>query len=174
MIVSAALWAGFWFLNAWVFSALSYAPGISLVYFPAGLRLLLVLAFGVWGALGIALINPLLFLDAFGDQSTTELIVNSLIAGFVPLLVTRGCQRLLGIGESLENLQPAHLPLLALAVSIATPLALNLMFVAYGLKPLADLAQNVSAMVLGDFLGCMIALILARLVLMALRYARTG
>ena len=59
-------------------------PGIDLIYLPAGVRLLIVLAFGVWGAIGIALSNPLLFITAFGQQSMSELVVNSLIAGFVP------------------------------------------------------------------------------------------
>lgn len=169
VVLSAAMWAVFWFINSWIFSALHFAPGISLVYFPAGVRLLIVLAFGVWGAIGIALSNPLLFLDEFGRQSITELVVNSLIAGFVPLVVTRACQKLLGIGEALENLRPAHLPLLALAVSVATPLAFNLMFIVYGLMPLHDLARNMSAMALGDFLGCMIALIFARVAIMVMR-----
>lgn len=172
VIVSAALWAVFWFANSWAFATLHYTTGISLVYFPAGVRLLIVLVFGVWGAIGIALSNPLLFLFEFGSQSVPELLVDSLIAGFVPLLAARACQKLLGIGSSLENLRPVHLPILALAVSIATPLAFNLMFLAYGLKPLAELPRNVSAMALGDFLGCMIALMAAMLVLMLLRRLR--
>lgn len=169
VIVSATLWAGFWFLSSWVFATFNYAAGISLIYFPAGVRLLIVLVFGVWGAIGIALSNPLLFLHEFGQQSLVELVVNSLIAGFVPLLAARACQKALGIGVSLENLRPAHLPVLALAVSVATPLALNLMFLAYGLKQWADLPRNLSAMVLGDFLGCMIALIIAKIALLLFR-----
>ena len=161
-VFSAVLWALFWFLNSWVFSELNYAAGISLIYFPAGVRLLIVLVFGVWGALGIALSNPFLFIHEFGQQTIAEIMLNSVIAGFVPLLVTRACQRLLGLGPSLENLRPMHLPLLALAVSIVTPLAFNLMFFVYGLKPLDELGENISAMVLGAFLGCMITLVLAK------------
>lgn len=171
--VSALLWVAFWFLNAWIFSWLQYGPGITLVYLPAGVRLIIVLAFGVWGAIGIALSNPLLFLSAFGQQSFSVILVNSLISGFVPLLAARACQGLLGIGASLEKLRPIHLPILALAVSIATPLALNVMFVAYGLKPLGEVARNVSAMALGDFLGCLIALVAAKLALVAFRKLRS-
>lgn len=172
VIASAALWAAFWFLNSWLFAALEYTAGIAFIYFPAGVRLVLVLVFGVWGAIGIALSTPLLFMQAFGQQSVEEVVVNSLISGFVPLLAARACQWALGIGWSLEKLRPAHLPLLSLAVSIATPLALNLMFVAYGLKPIADLPQNTAAMVLGDFLGCMIGLVVAKLGLLAYRRLR--
>ena len=169
IMLSAVLWAGFWFLNSWLLSDLDYATGISLIYFPAGVRLLIVLVFGVWGALGIALSNPLLFIHAFGQQSIVELLLNSLIAGFVPLFVARACQRILGIGQSLENLRAVHLPLIALAVSIVTPLAFNLMFSVYELKPFASLAQNISAMALGDFLGCMFTLIIAKIGLSVMR-----
>lgn len=174
VVASAALWIGLWFLNAWMFAGLNYAPGIDLVYFPAGVRLVIVLVFGVWGAIGIALSNPLLFIFEFGRQPVGEMIVNSLIAGFVPLLTARACQWALGIGWSLEKLKPAHLPMLALAVSIATPLAFNLMFVISGLKPLAELPQNTAAMVLGDFLGCLIGLVVAKLGLLALRRLRAA
>lgn len=169
VLLSAVLWVAFWFLNSWLFSSLDYAAGISLVYFPAGVRLVIVLVFGVWGAIGIALSNPLLFIDVFGQQPVGELLLNAVIAGFVPLLVARSCQWLLGIGTSLENLRPAHLPLLALAVSIVTPLAFNIMFIAYGLKPASELLANVSAMAFGDFLGCLIALMAARAALWLMR-----
>ena len=138
----------------------------------AGVRLVIVLLFGVWGAIGIALGNPLLFLSEFGHRSLPELLIDSAIAGFVPLLAARACQRLLGIGASLENLRPVHLPVLALAVSVATPLAFNLMFLAYGLEPFVALPRNLSAMVLGDFLGCMLALIFAKCGLLLYRRAK--
>lgn len=162
---SGALWAAFWYANDLLFSWLDYGAGISLVYVPAGVRLGIVLIFGVWGAIGIALSNPILFMSAFGARPYSELLIDSLIAGFVPFFVARGCQWALGIGRNLGHLKPLHLPVLALAVSICTPLAFNLMFIAYGLKPPEALWQNLSAMALGDFLGCLLVLVLIRALL---------
>ena len=70
------------------------------------------------------------------------------------------------IGTTLSNLRALHLPVLALAVSIVTPLAFNLMFIVYGLQPVQDLWRNLSAMALGDFLGCMIVLVVIKVVLL--------
>lgn len=165
LAASAVLWPVSWHLNAMFFASAAYTTGISLVYFPAGVRLAIVLLFGIWGAIGIAVSNPFLFLSTFGEQGPGEIVVNSLIAGFVPLLVARGVQRALGVDHSLSNLRPLHLPLLALAVSIATPLALNLQFAAQGLKPVGEMWSNMSAMMLGDFLGCMVALVAVRLLI---------
>lgn len=172
VIASAVLWAGFWYFSQWFFASASYAKGISLIYFPAGIRLAIVLLFGVWGAIGIALSNPLLFLTEFGQQSAWAIILNSLISGFVPLLVARVVQRLLGIDGELVHLRPAHLPLLALAVSVVTPLAFNLQFLFLGEEHIAALWKNMTAMMLGDFLGCLVVLVLVRVAIAALRMLR--
>ena len=42
------------FLNDWVTEALKYDLGVSWIYLPAGLRLFLILIFGLAGAIGIA------------------------------------------------------------------------------------------------------------------------
>ena len=47
VVISAGLWAFFWFLNTWLFARLHYTDGISLIYLPAGIRLGIVLVFGV-------------------------------------------------------------------------------------------------------------------------------
>lgn len=46
-----------------VSSAVKYAPGADLVYIPAGVRLLLVLVLRLWGAIGITIANPFLFVS---------------------------------------------------------------------------------------------------------------
>ena len=99
----------------------------------------------------------------------TAIILNSLIAGFVPLIAARGAQRLLGIDSNLASLRPVHLPLLALAVSVATPLAFNAQFLILGAASVEQLWRNVPAMMLGDFLGCMVALVIVRFTIWAYR-----
>ena len=69
----------------------------------------------------------------------------------------------MGIDVNLTQLSPKHLPILALIVSLVTPLLFNLHFLIYNIKPLSLILPNVSAMILGDFLGCLVVLIAARL-----------
>lgn len=168
-LASAALWIVSGFANTYLLSFGSFAAGIDLVYLPAGVRLLIVLLFGIWGALGIALANPVLYLTHFESGSTLEIIVNSLICGFAPFLTVKVFCRTASIQASLMELRPIHLPLLALAVSIVTPLLLNLYFVVTGLKQWGDLTVNMTAMIAGDFLGCLLVIALVRLGIAAFR-----
>ena len=94
---------GYVFLKAR--AAFPFGPGTGV---PVALAMLcmvlaIVLLFGVWGAIGIALGNPFLFLSEFGQQPAGEIILNSLIAGFVPLVAARGAQRLLGIDRNITK-----------------------------------------------------------------------
>lgn len=166
---SGLAWSGSWFLNQSADSLMNYAPGIDLVYLPAGVRLLLVLVLGVWGAAGVALANPLMFLVTFPAGTAPEALVNSVISGFAPLATVRLFFLASGTRPSLENLRPIHLPLLALAVSVVTPLLLNLQFVALGREPVASFWGSVTAMALGDFAGCVLVIVLARLLIAAFR-----
>lgn len=169
VLASAALWAASNAANAYLMSYTGFSEGIDLIYLPAGFRLVIVLLFGVWGALGILLSNPLFFLAEFGSGSATQVIINSLICGFAPYLTVKVFCRAAGIQESLMQLKPIHLPLLALAVSIVTPLLLNLFFIGTGLKEPDDFFVNMMAMVTGDFLGCLFLIVLVRLGIAAVR-----
>jgi hypothetical protein len=87
IFVSGIVWLGVSLLNSILMSSTAVTPGIALVYLPAGFRLLIILLFGFWGALGIFLTNPILFVEYFGTASITEMVINSGIAAFVPYLV---------------------------------------------------------------------------------------
>lgn len=169
VLTSAALWIASGAANTYLMSFSGFAQGIDLIYLPAGFRLLIVLLFGVWGALGIFLANPFLYQAEFGSGSAIQVIVNSLICGFAPFFTVKAFCRAADIEASLLQLKPIHLPLLALAVSVVTPVLLNVNFVVAGLKPMNAFMVNVAAMAAGDFLGCLLLIVLVRLVIAAAR-----
>ena len=169
VMTSAVLWIASSAANTYLMSFAGFAQGIDLIYLPAGFRLLIVLLFGVWGALGIVLANPFLYLAEFGDGSAIQVIVNSLICGFAPFFAVKAFCRAADIEASLLQLKPIHLPLLALAVSVVTPVLLNVNFVVAGLKPMNAFMVNVAAMAAGDFLGCLLLIVLVHLVIAAAR-----
>lgn len=168
-VLSAALWVAFWSLNKAFLSGTIVTTGINLVYIPAGIRLLIVLLFGVWGALGVFLTDPILFLSEFGSGTPFEIIVNSAISGFGPYLALKAACRLAGVSQDLSGLDPWHLPVLALAVSLFVPFLFNLHFLANGRHPIAEFGRNYAAMATGDFLGCFLVLVTARALIWAYR-----
>ena len=169
IFVSGIVWLGVSPLNSNLMSSTTVTTGIELVYLPAGFRLLIILLFGLWGALGIFITNPIFFLSIFGSASVTEIVINAGIAAFVPYLVVRTCSKSFGISSSLLGLRPIHLPVLALAVSLATPLAFNLHFLLAGREPPELILTNFSAMAFGDFVGCLLVIGFARLLIAAYR-----
>lgn len=174
VVTSGLIWCAVWLANMYLMSATKVAPGIDLVFLPAGFRLLIVIVFGVWGALGIFLADPFMFMIEFGHGSLGSMLVNALISGFAPYITVRAFSRLAGIEGSLTQLKPVHLPLLALSVSVVTPLLFNLHFLLSGRTPPDAFLHNFTAMMTGDFLGCLLVSVLARLGLAAGRAAWSG
>lgn len=171
VLTSALIWCAVWLANKYFLAATNVAPGIDLVFLPAGFRLLVVIVFGIWGAIGIAIADPLMFLVEFQHGSLREVVINALISGFAPYVTVRAFSRIAGIEGSLLQLRPVHLPLLALAVSVVTPLLFNLHFLASGRTPPSEFLHNFTAMMTGDFLGCLLVSVMARLGLAAGRWA---
>ena len=107
VILSGIMWDGLWLLNRLVMSEAIVTSGISLVYLPAGFRLLIILLFGGWGALGIFLSEPLLYFREFGTGSLPQVMVTAAISAFSPWIVTRLFCRAMGIRRSLDGLMVA-------------------------------------------------------------------
>lgn len=171
VVTSGLLWCVSWVANMYVMEATHVAPGIDLVFLPAGFRLLIVIVFGVWGALGIALADPLMFVLEFHSGDLREVILSAVVSGFAPFLAVKAFFRVAGIERSLTQLKPIHLPLLALTVSVVTPFLFNVLFVIMGRQTAAAFLPNFTAMMTGDFLGCLIVSVLARAGLAAGRAA---
>ena len=174
VVTSAVIWCAVWLANMYLADATHVAPGIDLVFLPAGVRLLLVIVFGIWGALGICLADPLMFMLEFQQGSLREVLTNALISGFAPFLTVRAFYYMAGIRPSLTELKPIHIPMLALAVSVVSPLLFNLNFLAYGREQPSAFLHNYTAMMAGDFLGCMLVALLARAGLAVRRAALHG
>ncbi|MEN9933347.1 MAG: hypothetical protein RIS17_1920 [Pseudomonadota bacterium] len=161
LVISAGLWIACFHGNAWLMSFASHAAGISLVFLPAGLRLLALLVGGGWAAGGIAMGAMLCMSAEFPDMGLAQAATISLVAGFAPYLSLLAACRALGIEGSLSNLGAAHLPVMALAISAGSAAAHNLVFASFGITNWQDFGQNFAAMATGDFIGCLVAVTLA-------------
>jgi hypothetical protein len=85
-LVGALLYSALFFLNDRLTEALKYDLGVSWVYLPAGLRLFLILIFGLAGAIGIAVASFAISYYGVFPPDLLTCIGIGLISGFAPLL----------------------------------------------------------------------------------------
>ena len=164
-VASGLLWLAFWQASQSTLSFTQLANGITLVYVPAGIRLVILLISGIWGAVGIALAFPFALLQVYPDASWQEMLAYSAIAGFVPWATVLAVCRAANVSRDLASLRSIHLPLLAAAISVAGALAYAGALTLFGRLQAELLLQNVTAMSAGDFLGCFAVVLLLRVVI---------
>jgi hypothetical protein len=103
-LISALLYMALFFLNDWLTEALKYDLGVSWIYLPAGLRLFLILIFGLAGAIGIATASfAISYFGVFPPDLVTCIGIG-LISGFAPLLAKWVVIANVNISSDLSNL----------------------------------------------------------------------
>ena len=150
-------------INELLFTHAEFSRGISWVYLPAGVRLLCTLLFGGAGAIGLLLVSwGVSFLYFFPDDPVRA-FMGGILASAAPYLVYRLMHYHWDLQDHLRNLSPTRLLLGSLAFSIASPLLHHLWFAFAG--PEQDLLSGFIAMATGDFIGTILVLYTAKLVL---------
>lgn len=85
VLISALLYSALFFFNDWITEMLKYDLGVSWIYLPAGLRLFLILIFGLAGTIGIAAASfAISYFGVFPPDLFTCIGIG-LISGFAPL-----------------------------------------------------------------------------------------
>ena len=85
VLISALLYSALFFFNDWITEMLKYDLGVSWIYLPAGLRLFLILIFGLAGAIGIAAASFAISYFGVSPPDLFTCIGIGLISGFAPL-----------------------------------------------------------------------------------------
>jgi hypothetical protein len=84
-LFSALAYSALFFFNDWLTETVKYDLGVSWIYLPAGLRLFLILIFGLAGAIGIAAASfAISYFGVFPPDLLTCIGIG-LISGFAPL-----------------------------------------------------------------------------------------
>lgn len=169
ILVSGVSWLFFWQLSQSLLHFTQIKTGITLVYVPAGIRLVILLVAGLWGGLGIILAFPFAVLQEFPAASWTEVMAYSFIAGIVPYAAVLMTCKLAKVSRDLSSLRSFHLPLLAVTVSLAGAFSYLVALVAFDRFPASAFLQDFTALAAGDFLGCFVVVLLVRLVLASRR-----
>ena len=136
-----------------------FAKGISLVYLPAGVKMVAALVGGFWGVLGTVLALMVLAHQNWADQPLVFMVLTACISGFSTLLAVHVMKKLLKIEDDLSNLKFIHVPVIDLVNTVFHSLVLNGLWVWFSVDPLSDFLWHAAAMSLGDFVGSMILLL---------------
>jgi hypothetical protein len=104
VLISTLLYSALFFFNDWLTETVKYDLGVSWIYLPAGLRLFLILIFGLSGAIGIAAASfAISYFWAFPADLVTCIGIG-LISGFAPLLAKWVVITNVNISNDLSNL----------------------------------------------------------------------
>ena len=170
-VVSLLAYTALFYLNDWLTGHWDYGLGVSWIYLPAGLRLLLTLIFGLSGAVGIAIASFFIFyLDGFSSELITIIGV-ALISGFAPYLARIFVMSNMKISPDLSDL---NLPKLTACILIYALLSAGLhqcWFVMRGLEESGGL-DHFFVMFLGDIFGAVLLIALIKFGLDLLKYSR--
>lgn len=168
--LSAVAWTGSFLLNERFVPFFAHAPGIDLVFVPSGVRLLAILIGGIWAVIGVTIGSMFLAGAEFATIQPAVILAIALCSGLCPYAALRGSLRMTGVDSVLSNLTAGRLPLICLGVALGSAVLHNLIYSALGLESWPHFSDNVLAMATGDFLGTLLAVILAFL---ALRFFRS-
>lgn len=155
VVATIALFGAMLAVNEWLFRRLEFAPGINLVYLPAGMRLVCTLLFAEAGAIGLLIVSWYVSFDLLFPGQFERPFWGGILATLAPYLVYRGARAFYGLDASLVNLTPRRLLVLALAYSIASPLLHHVYFALDGQD---DLLRGFVAMFVGDLAGTLIVI----------------
>jgi hypothetical protein len=154
MIICGLTYAFLFYANDWLTAFLEVAPGVNWIYLPAGLRLFLVLIFGLSGALGISIASTLITFGRDLGEDIIGILGIGFISGFSPYLARLLVIRNLKINPDLSNL---NIQMIAISVLVFALLSTGLhqvWFVLMGI-PSGSLS-NAIAMLIGDIVGALL------------------
>ena len=156
VIGTALVYAGLYFLNSALFPALVLSTHVSLIFLPSGVRLICVLLFSQWGALGIVLGSALTSLLAPPEFLGPTLIGAWLISGLAPWLAREVGIRFLQMDPQLSNLSGRDLLKLCVVFAAFNAVLHQLWFSLQGVK--GDFLEQTWSMAVGDLLGAALLL----------------
>ena len=153
ILFTAILYFGFFNLNEFLFSISTFAPGVNLIFLPAGLRLLFTLLLGWEGAIGIALGSLAVMFFHYPEFNLITGLGAAAISSGAPYLVYR-MALMIGMPTNLQKLTSANLSILIVIYAASSAMLHQVWF---GLRDVStNLLTGFGAMFIGDLSGTLI------------------
>ena len=156
MTGTAFVYAGLYFLNEALFPALILSSHVSLIFLPSGVRLIGVLLFSHWGALGIVLGSALTSLIAPPELFGPTLVGAWVISGLAPFLAREAGIRFLQMDRQLTRLSGTDLLKLSVVFAAFNSVMHQLWFYWQGTG--GNFFIQTWEMAVGDWLGAALLL----------------
>lgn len=140
-----------------------YASGMSLLFLPAGVKLLFVLIGRGPALLGLLIAGVYLGLEIWPDKPIWPVINFAIISLLTYAVSAYSVMRIMGIHRDLINLRYWHIVLLSLAASVTNGIVHNVVYVIEDVTAPEEVWTMAHAMAVGDFMGCFVVLMLFQL-----------
>ena len=151
-----------------------YSAGISLLFLPAGVKLLAVLVGRLPAILGLLMVGIYLGFGIWPDKPLSSVIYFAVVSLMTYPIAAFGLMRLLHIRHDLSNLRYHHIVLLSVAASALNGVAHNWLYLTQGVTASEELWLKSAAMAFGDFMGCFVVVALFHAIMGALRSSRNS
>lgn len=158
----ALAWFVLFHLNHWLFESLNVTSLVSWIFLPAAVRMLAVVLFGWVGVLGL-FVGSMMTNQLLEDEPFVTALTLSVLSATGPWVAFKSCSQWLVLPEDLSGLRPSHLLVLSAAGAVLTAVPHCLFFYLSGLS--SSLYSHMIPMLTGDFVGTLIVLYAAALVL---------
>lgn len=166
ILISALLYALSFGINSYFLAYFSHSLGVSWVFLPAGLRLLLTLLFATSGAIGIATASLLISTIFYFDDLILG-ISAGITSGLAPLIARHLAFKDMGLTANLATLDGSKLLNCVLIYSLISPLLHQAVFTI--LNPDNLFLDNLGAMIVGDLLGTIIVIYAAKFIIFKIK-----
>jgi glucose-6-phosphate-specific signal transduction histidine kinase len=156
VLIAGLAFTGSFNFNQYFDGYFVYAPGISLLFIPAGVKLLLVLVGRLPAVIGILIVSVYLGAGIWPDKSLLTVFIFAFVSLITYPIAAYLVMQTLGIHRDLTNLRYWHIVALSLSASILNGTVHNLIYLWQGVIATEDLWSKSSAMAFGDFFGCLV------------------
>lgn len=154
------LFAGSFSLNEHLDTSMLYAPGISLIFIPAGVKLLCLLVGGRAAAIGLFASSVFLSTVIWKNLSLLSTVYFAIISVGTYFAAVRLIMWRFKIEPDLSNLGYWHIIVLSIFASVFNGFAHNVVYYTQGVTASEDFLSKSMAMAFGDFLGCFVVVML--------------
>ena len=171
-IFASLLLVGSFKANQYLDEIMLYAPGVSLIFVPAGVKLLCILVGGLPAAVGVyfgsVYLSTLMWTQVPSLGNMFMALIAVVTYGLAVHLVMQKCR----IKNDLSNLSYWHVIWLSAAASLLNGFGLNIAYFSQGVTSASEFFGKSTAMAFGDFLGCFVVVTLFTIVIRTVKSLR--
>ncbi|BDU51843.1 hypothetical protein [Limnohabitans sp. INBF002] len=155
VVASFLAFVGAFHLNQYLDRYMLYAPGVSLIFIPAGVKLLAILIGRLPAIVGLYIASVYVSTEIWHDLQTASLYLFAAVSVFSYAIAVYVVMILVGIFRNLNNLRYHHIVVLSFSASMFNSVVHNAAFLVVGVTAVDAQWATSTAMAFGDFLGCL-------------------